>query len=111
RARKLVLGHLERARHPNVFIVDSLEEMLGVSLSLFHALALFHQARGVAAGDIPAIEAGRVWPLHTALRRWAPRLPCLVERVGATRAYPGSRPQGRGRADLRAGRPFRRSPN
>src|SRR5690606_32170454 len=26
-------------------------------------------------------KLGGLWPLHMALRRWAPRLPCLVERV------------------------------
>jgi len=24
-------------------------------------------------------KLGGLWPLHLALRRWAPRLPCLVE--------------------------------
>jgi len=39
----------------------------------------FHRTPVSRSPPTPAFEAGRAWPLHTALRRWAPRLPCLVE--------------------------------
>ncbi len=47
RARKLVLAHLAHAANPNVFLVQSLEEMLAVSLRIYAALDLLSGAREV----------------------------------------------------------------
>lgn len=40
RARALVLQHLKKLRLPNVYVVDTLEEMLQLSLVLYQAAAL-----------------------------------------------------------------------
>lgn len=45
RSRKLVLAHLALAKHPNVFVVDDLGQMLDVSLKLYGALRLIDGAR------------------------------------------------------------------
>lgn len=45
RARKLVLAHLKQVDTPNVFVVNSLDEMLETSVHLYGALALMHKAR------------------------------------------------------------------
>jgi hypothetical protein len=34
-SRMLVLAHLKKIKHPNVFLVDSLDEMLGLSVKLY----------------------------------------------------------------------------
>jgi hypothetical protein len=45
RARKLVLAHLQKVESPNVFVVNSLDEMLETSINLYGALALLRKAR------------------------------------------------------------------
>lgn len=45
RARRLVRAHVEQSGMANVFVVDSLEAMLKVSITLYGSLALMHQAR------------------------------------------------------------------
>jgi len=35
RSRALVLAHLKKVKHPNVFLVDSLDEMLELSIKLY----------------------------------------------------------------------------
>lgn len=47
RARQLVLAHLEKTHHPNVFVVESLDAMLPVSLALYNALQGIRRARAL----------------------------------------------------------------
>lgn len=45
RARALVLAHLKKVKHPNVFLVNSLDEMLRVSLDLIKVQAIMKALR------------------------------------------------------------------
>lgn len=45
RSRKLVRAHLAQLKHPNVFVVDSLDAMLEISITLFNAMILIERVR------------------------------------------------------------------
>lgn len=45
RARALVLAHLAKIKHPNVFVVESLDEMLKVSLELNNVVSILDNLR------------------------------------------------------------------
>ena len=42
-ARAIVLAHLKHAQHPNVFVVDSLDQMLSLSLKLYTVAQMMSQ--------------------------------------------------------------------
>jgi len=50
-ARKLVLGHLKELNAPNVYVVDSLDKMLGVSVKLWMSNQFLDEARILATAD------------------------------------------------------------
>lgn len=47
RARALVKAHLRKNTHPNIFVCDSLMQMLAVSLELYHSLVHIDRARNL----------------------------------------------------------------
>jgi hypothetical protein len=55
RVRALVRAHLLAKRHPTVLVVQSLEQMLEVSLLLHHALHLIGCARSAASSTQPVL--------------------------------------------------------
>ena len=61
RSRKLVRAHLEQARHPNVFIVNDLRQMLDVSLRLFAALRFIESARSSGTVDWQVAKSPEEW--------------------------------------------------
>lgn len=61
RARALVRAHLAKQPSPNVYVVDSLEQMLETSLSLYAAAAMLEKARGTSARQQPLTQAA--WQL------------------------------------------------
>jgi hypothetical protein len=60
RSRQLVKAHLERAAHPNVFVVNDLRQMLDVSLRLFAALRFIESAR-TATVDWQSAQSPDEW--------------------------------------------------
>ncbi|KWU23388.1 hypothetical protein [Burkholderia cenocepacia] len=60
RSRQRVKAHLESVRHPNVFVVANLGEMLDVSLKLFAALRFIESAR-VGATDWRSAASPEDW--------------------------------------------------
>lgn len=61
RSRQLVRAHLEQARHPNVFIVKDLRQMLDVSLRLFAALRFIESARSGDTLDWQSAQSPEEW--------------------------------------------------
>lgn len=55
RARKLLLGHLAELNAPNVYIVNTLEEMLATSLRLFEAHRSLQEARDISSSSKAAV--------------------------------------------------------
>jgi len=51
RARALVRAHLRKNTHPNVFVCDSLMQMLDVSIQLHHSLVHVKRARAMITGS------------------------------------------------------------
>ena len=44
-SRAIVAAHLKKLDHPNVFVVDSLEEMLNISVNLYKVIEMFGEIR------------------------------------------------------------------